>query len=199
MALVTVPRGMPALIDKDMRARRLREADLAQLKVVLAPVVLVPTPAQLARGQRLIDATASQCPSSALIMRSAAEREGWATRVTYSHALMPPKLGGEDWRERHSIALRVEHRARRLRGYAIWENGLWVGAQVGALVETGAMDLLTVRAHGSAAFGDLLADIVREIVMVECRVCRASTPARKDGAPRVHKWVDARCPGGGIK
>lgn len=194
--LATVPRGTPSLIDRDVRAQRLREADLAHVKAVLRPVVLVPTPAQLARGQRLVDAAPTQCPNSALIMRTAAERAGWTTRLTYSHALMPPKRGNEDWWEQQTIALRVQHDERALRGYAVWANGLWDGAQAGSTIG-GALDLLTVRAYGSSAFADLLAGVVREVLTVVCpfTLCGATVKAKRDGTPYAHKWLDGRCPG----
>lgn len=110
-------------------AARAREKERAKVKEVLVPIVLVPTQAQRARGQRLVDATEDQMPSGARNLAKKAQANGWAVRVTYAHALCPPKRGGEDWWDDHTVAVRLEHPDGR-RAWGVWSNGGWDGGQI---------------------------------------------------------------------
>lgn len=105
-------------------AARLAEA----VKVVLQPVVLVPTQQQRDAGIRLVDARPDQMPKVVRQLFPAVAATGAACRVTYSHALMPPKRGGEDWWDGHSVVLRFS-RADGSAGWGCWVNGRWEGGQ----------------------------------------------------------------------
>lgn len=107
------------------------------------PIVLVPTKAQRAAGVRLVDATQEQMPAAARRLRQQAIEAGWAVRVTYAHALMPPKRGGEDWWDMYSVAVRLEHADGR-RAWGCWANGKWDSGQAiepGGVVSVGAREL----------------------------------------------------------
>jgi hypothetical protein len=117
-------------------ARKARERERAKVKEVLVPIVLVPTPAQRAAGRRLVDARDDQMPAAARRLRDQIVEARLPVRATYAHALMPPKRGGEDWWDNHSVALRVQ-RADGTRGWGCWSNGkwdggMWAGRLVGA-------------------------------------------------------------------
>jgi hypothetical protein len=107
-----------------------REAARMRMGVVEVPrpLVLVPTAAQRAAGVRLVDAEDSQMPTAARRLRDAIVAAGGSARATYAHALMPPKRGGEDWWDNHSVALRVVHADGR-RGWGVWSNGKWDSGQ----------------------------------------------------------------------
>lgn len=113
----------------------------AKVKEVLVPIVLVPTPAQRAAGQRLVDARDDQIPRGAKALMKAAQAAGWLVRVTYVHALMPPKRGAEDWWDVHNVAVRLAHPDGR-RAWGCWVNGGWDGGQAGGR-NVGARELGT--------------------------------------------------------
>lgn len=110
-------------------ARRARERERAKVKEALVPVVLVPTRAQRAAGQRLVDARDDQMPSAARLLVKRAAAAGWLVRATYAHALMPPKRGAEDWWDNHTVAVRLQHPDGR-RAWGVWSNGTWDGGQI---------------------------------------------------------------------
>jgi hypothetical protein len=185
MLRTDLPRGTPSLIDRDARARHLDAADRAGLTPAPRPVILVPTPAQLARGQRVIEATDEQCPAALLRLREAALTAGWAVRTGYSHALHPPKRGGEDWYERHHVTLRIAHEGRGQRGYGAWADGAWDGAVV----------LPFTRPLGAAQFAEVIAaGVLVPPKTATCPLCRAEVKVLKSGALAAHKFADARCP-----
>lgn len=102
----------------------------AKVKEVLVPIVLVPTAAQRAAGQSLVDARDDQIPRSARALMKAAAHSGWRVRVTYAHALMPPKRGAEDWWDNHTVAVRLRHGRDGRRAWGVWSNGGWDGGQI---------------------------------------------------------------------
>jgi hypothetical protein len=110
-------------------ARRAREREQARVKEVLVPIVLVPTQAQRAAGQRIVDAREDQIPSAARLLAKRAVAGGWRVRLTYAHALCPPKRGHEDWWDNHTVAVRLEHPDGR-RAWGVWSNGGWDGGQI---------------------------------------------------------------------
>lgn len=128
-------------------ARRAEAARRGKIKEVLTPIVLVPTPAQRAAGQRIVDARDDQVPAAARLLAKRAIAGGWAVRVTYAHALMPPKRGSEDWWDNHSVAVRLGHPDGR-RAWGCWSNGGWDGGQwwtPGTMVRNvGARELATL-------------------------------------------------------
>jgi hypothetical protein len=112
-----------------LAARRAEAHRRGEVKEVLVPIVLVPTQAQRAAGQRLVDAREDQMPARARALAKKAREAGWSVRVTYAHALMPPKRGAEDWWDNHSVAVRLAHPDGR-RAWGVWSNGGWDGGQI---------------------------------------------------------------------
>lgn len=106
-----------------------RAAARRRVEPAPVPIVLVPTAAQRAAGQRLVDARDDQIPRGAKTLVKAAQAAGWLVRVTYAHALMPPKRGTEDWWDAHTVAVRLAHPDGR-RAWGCWSNGTWDGGQV---------------------------------------------------------------------
>lgn len=102
----------------------------AAVKEVLLPVVLVPTAAQRAAGQNLVDARDDQIPRAARSLMKAAAHGGWLVRATYAHALMPPKRGADDWWDAHNVAVRLRHGRDGRRAWGCWVNGGWDGGQI---------------------------------------------------------------------
>lgn len=89
----------------------------------LEPTILVPTAAQIARGQRLIDAERTQWPRPIELLVDKAAKHGWSVRVTYSQVLDVPTVAGKHKGERqikHFLAVRLEHHSRAVRAYGIW-------------------------------------------------------------------------------
>ena len=89
----------------------------------LVPLILVPSPADLAAGRRVITAEEDEIPRAARLFRDRAEAAGWTTQVTYSHFWdVPPATGAwaGRWVPKHSMFVRFWHLGRRLRGYAGW-------------------------------------------------------------------------------
>lgn len=141
-------------------AQRARERERAKVKEALVPVVLVPTAAQRAAGVRLVDARDDQMPARARALAKKAREAGWTVRVTYAHALCPPKRGAEDWWDNHTVAVRLAHPDGR-RAWGVWSNGGWDGGQImgrncgatelGALVSDVQLDSQARQLVGSAA------------------------------------------------
>lgn len=76
----------------------------------LRPKILVPTPAQLERGERVIDADSEIWPDQVRTAVGRAETHGWAWRVTYSHVLAVPPVTGADagqWVDTHVLVVRM--------------------------------------------------------------------------------------------
>jgi len=96
------------------------------------PMVLVPTQRQRAAGMTTVPATAEQQPAACRRLADLARSNGFTVLVTYAHALMPPKRGGEDWWDNHSVALRVHRAADRVQAWGAWANGRWDDGQVRA-------------------------------------------------------------------
>lgn len=114
-----------------------REAVRTAVAQAPRPIVLVPTPAQRAAGVRVVDATAEQVPAAAQRLAAAIAAAGNPLRVTYAHALMPPKRGGEDWWDNHTVAVRTGLADGSARGWGVWSNGKWDAGQwwvAGAMV-----------------------------------------------------------------
>lgn len=107
------------------------------------PVVLIPTQRQRASGVTLVDATAEQQPAACKRLTALARERGFTVRVTYAHAYMPPKRGGEDWWENHSVVLRVGRAADHVQAWGAWSNGKWDAGQIarpGVLTGIGARE-----------------------------------------------------------
>lgn len=89
----------------------------------MQPTILVPTPAQLARGQCVIEASQEQWPSAVRQLAAKAEKHGWTVRTTYSQILDIPTVAGRHKGERqirHYLAVRLEHRERGILAYGMW-------------------------------------------------------------------------------
>lgn len=91
-----------------------------------APVVLIPTPAQLKAGTRTVEALPEQVPAGAATLLRTCEALGLAARPTYALALVDKRTG---WQRLETVAVRVTGR-----GWAIWENGRFGSAQYGGAV-----------------------------------------------------------------
>lgn len=92
----------------------------------LEPKLLVPTPAQLARGERLVDADRDIWPDQVVQMVKRAEGAGWLWRVTYSQFLAVPPITGADagqWVDTYVMCVRL---GKAWTGRA-W--GAWHGTQ----------------------------------------------------------------------
>lgn len=91
------------------------------------PKLLVPTPAQLAAGVRLIDVDPGEyCRAVGLLVRKL-ESLGWRYRVTYSHFLAVPAVTGRfvgQWMPTHSQCVRMSGMFARA-----W--GCWHGTEEG--------------------------------------------------------------------
>lgn len=89
----------------------------------MVPTVLVPTPAQLAMGQCVVDAPRENWPRPVVLLVERAQRAGWTVRVTYSQVLDVPAIAGKYKGERvvkHFLAVRLEHRERGVMAYGTW-------------------------------------------------------------------------------
>lgn len=89
------------------------------------PKLLIPTPAQLAAGQRVILAQEETwCQSVASLVRKAT-RYGWAVSVTYSHFLDRPAYQGK-WKGTpkpvHDQTVRLLREADGVGAYASWHG-----------------------------------------------------------------------------
>jgi hypothetical protein len=91
-----------------------------------APVVLIPTPGQLAAGTRTVEAEPGQVPASAGTLLRLCESLGLTARPTYALALVDKRAG---WQKLETVAVRIVGR-----GWAIWENGRFASAQYGGAV-----------------------------------------------------------------
>jgi hypothetical protein len=91
------------------------------------PTVLVPTQRQRAAGGTWVEATDEQMPAACKRLVAVARANGWNVLVTYAHALMPPKRGGEDWWDNHTVALRAQR--GRTACWGVWSNGKWDAGQ----------------------------------------------------------------------
>lgn len=158
-------------------AQRAAARERAKVKETLHPVVLVPTQAQRAAG-RLVDARDDQLPKSVRdLLPTLADA---LVRVTYAHALMPPKRGGEDWWDNHTVAVRV----RRIDGcgWGCWSNGGWDGGQwaSGGVLRTVGADEFACLARG-----------VPHVVTppAVCPACHKAVRVKKDGALYAHPCV----------
>lgn len=191
----SIPIGTPSLIDRDARRRHLADADRAQIAEVLRPVVLVPTPAQIARGERVINARPEFVPSAAAKLADVAREHGWAARLTYSHALIPPKRGSDDWREQHTVALRVSRPDAA--GAAFWADGQpdgalmrWVEIPEGRTNNTATV---TVTEFGYLLRGEAMP--VVETRRCPFPLCGKEVRVLKAGGLYAHKVAGAPCPG----
>lgn len=166
-------------IAADRPARREREAAAARVYVP-QPIVLVPTPAMLAAGQRIVDARADQIPRTCAALVAKVATTGRAYRVTYAHALMPPKRGQQDWADSHSVCLRLPGF-----GFGGWVNGQWDG---GVVRPPGGL----LRAVGSAEFAalalgqDYAAPAAVVVQTAPCPACSKLVRTKKDGSLWAH-------------
>lgn len=117
----------------------------------LRPKILVPTPAQLASGQRLVSADPAIWPDSVARAHRKALENGWLAMVTYSHFLDVPPYQGKhagQWVEKFSLAVRVCKMP--VLAYAVWHGqeeegwsanaaGAWL-VGVGPAVTFGVME-----------------------------------------------------------
>lgn len=100
----------------------------------LRPVLLIPTPAQIARGQLVIDVQSEdQICAAAKRLGKIAWDKGWRVRPTISHAQLPPSGVRREWKDAFFLALRVVHPQWRIQAYGIWENGHWNSGQAMSL------------------------------------------------------------------
>lgn len=164
------------------RTVRERESRLKLVESELKPIVLVPTRAQLARGERVIDATPDQIPqrtAAPLIARLTAA--GVRHRVTYSHALLPPKRGSDDWQDVHTVVIRVFGR-----GFIAYANGTFDCALWGWRV-VGATEFAS-RVMG----GDYVPPQRRPVESAPCPVdgCGRAVRIKGDGTPYAHRCAD---------
>lgn len=75
----------------------------------LSPVVLIPTPAQLASGVRVIDVGEEIYPRAVVLAVARAHKCGWGSRVTYSQFLDVPPFAGKhkgQWVTKHCLRVR---------------------------------------------------------------------------------------------
>lgn len=85
------------------------------------PVLLVPTAAQLARGERLIDADPATYPQAVRLAVDKARKAGFEVRVTYSQFQAVPPVSGRNrglWIETHAMCVRVSRETTR--GWGCW-------------------------------------------------------------------------------
>jgi hypothetical protein len=110
-------------------------------------VVLVPTLRQRAAGRSFVEATEAQMPAACKRLVAVARANGWNVLVTYAHALMPPKRGGDDWWDNHTVALRAQRAADGIACWGVWSNGKWDDGQVrrpGVAEQLGARSFATL-------------------------------------------------------
>lgn len=103
--------------------KRAGARDVADDKPALRPFVLIPTPAQVAAGQRLVTAEEDDIPRTVALFRDRTLAAGWSAQVTYSHIWdVPPATGrwAGRWVPKHIMCVRFWHLRRRLRAYASW-------------------------------------------------------------------------------
>lgn len=92
------------------------------VKPTVAPVILEPTPVQLASGLRVLDWD-GQLPKTAAELIALAGRSGWTARATRSRFLDTPAVSGKykgQYAEKVCCAVRLEHEWRLLVGAAFW-------------------------------------------------------------------------------
>lgn len=103
-------------------------------KPALVPIILIPSPADLAAGRRTITADEEDIPRSVRLMRERALAAGWSAQVTYSHVFDTPPYTGAwagRWVPKHIMCLRVWRLDWKIRAYAIWsciDDGSGVGS-----------------------------------------------------------------------
>jgi len=87
----------------------------------VAPIILVPTPAQLAAGQRIVDVASDSWPDSVRLMVGRAQRAGgWRVRVTYSQYLASPYRG--ERKLKHTMAVRLVRECDGVQAYGMWQG-----------------------------------------------------------------------------
>lgn len=91
-----------------------------------APVVLIPSPNQLANGVRTVTALPEQVPAGAATLLRLCDALGLSARPTYALVLVDKRTG---WQKLETVAVRVTGR-----GWAVWENGRFGSAQYGGAV-----------------------------------------------------------------
>lgn len=112
-------RARPKTLTKCRAGSRAEEAERAPLR----PLILIPSPADLAAGRRVIVVEEDEIPRSVRAFRDATIAGGWSAQVTYSHFWdVPPATGrwAGRWVPKHMMCVRFWHLGRRLRGYATW-------------------------------------------------------------------------------
>lgn len=149
------------MIGAQMRQRALA---VPAAKEALAPKLLVPTPAQLARGERVIDLDPDAWTKAVRDVVKRAERAGWTCRVTYSHFLAVPPVSGRmtgQWVPTHVQCVRL--RGMFAQAWGAWhgtehDGWSWNSGQYlplgGVLLSVGATELsglitgkMTIRTH----------------------------------------------------
>jgi len=101
------------------------------------PALLVPTPAQLARGERVLDADPSDYPQAVRLAVDKARKAGFAVRVTYSHFQDVPAVSGKhkgEWVETMSMCVRL---VRGEGDFATRAWGCWLGTEDGWKYDSG--------------------------------------------------------------
>lgn len=103
----------------------------------LRPVILVPTPAQLARGERVLDADPESYPQAVRLAVDKAQKAGFVTRVTWSHFKNTPPVAGKNaglWVDTHCLCLRL---VRGEGDFATRAWGCWWGTEDGWKYDSG--------------------------------------------------------------
>lgn len=88
----------------------------------VGPVLLEPTPAQLAQGVRILEIEQTSQVTAMRMLRWAREN-GWGAALTRSRYLAEPKTGGEE--SRRGRRLEVETVALRLHNETVWAYARW--------------------------------------------------------------------------
>lgn len=114
---------------------------VAEEAAELKPVILVPTPAQLEAGIRVIDADPAVWCASVKAMVERAKRNNWTFRVTYSQFIDVSSNRGKHAGEavtKHTLAVRMwrDSGIHLIRCYGMWhgtdEDG-WKASGAGAV------------------------------------------------------------------
>ena len=120
-------------------------------------VILEPTPAQLARGERVLFVATGEAYSAIATLHDVAVAHGWAAQIAQSRYLAAPMTGGDvDRRGRRLETVVQSLRVQRdpVRAYGIWEfdveRAKWTpqGAGVGVMMESGMAGVTTLNITG---------------------------------------------------
>lgn len=126
----------------------------AVVVVAAVPVILEPTPAQIARGSRVLYVESTPC-GGASSLHKAALANGWTARLARARHLSVPSNAGEESRrgralECETVSVRLYHEERALAGWAVWlydcERAAWSpdGAQVARVTGGGVTGVRSI-------------------------------------------------------